>query len=465
MITNKLRRFLICGASFIALIMASAVANAGGHISKLGTIGKPVLIHAGSLLDQPGQAPRQAASIAVVGGRIAAVAEGHLSPEEFPDVFPRPASVEVIDLSEHFVMPGMIDAHVHITAQPSLFVNNGRNGGGKITESDFALSGSVYAQRTLAAGFTSVRDMGSDAESAFALRDAINRGLLPGPNIIAAGPIISATGGHGDKGIGASKSLHSEVRLEEGVCDGATECARAVRHNIKLGSDVIKFTASGGFMSATGTQQQYEAAEMEAIISTAHQRGLKVAAHVYSADAARPALDAGVDSLEHAWLMDDKALRQMKQQGTYLVPTLLIGRPSAWADMAGTGKGAQMRDDAQAFEKALRMGVKIAFGTDVGIYDHGQNALEFEVMTELGMNTSDAIYSATVAGADLLGVEAGSLLPGKRADLIALKESPLEDITELQRVDFVMKSGEIYKRDGRYIGKIDTRDVKSPVKF
>jgi len=249
------------------------------------------------------------------------------------------------------------------------------------------------------------------------------------------------------------------------VCDGATECTRAVRNNIGLGADLIKFTATGGFMSGTGTQQQYEAEEMRAIAETAQQRGLKVAAHAYAAEAAVLALEAGVDSIEHGWLLDDKALRLMKKKDAYLVPTLLISRPSAWADMAGTGKGAALRDEARAFEKAYEMGVKIAFGTDVGIFDHGQNALEFSVMTELGMSPADAIHSATVVGAELLGIDAGAIEVGKRADIIAVAASPLEDIRQLQQVEFVMKSGVIYKQGSDYLGTVKTRPVGSPVKF
>lgn len=455
-----MRSKLLC--CFLLALFSSAL-PAGGHISTLGSVGEPLVIHAGTLIDHPGKPPRQAVSIAVADGRIVAVLDGYREPAEFVGVFKKPAKVTVLDLRDEFVLPGLIDAHVHITAQPSVFVNSARSGGSAITATDFALNGSVFAQRTLAAGFTAVRDVGSDDESVFALRDAINQGLLPGPTILASGPTLSSTGGHGDKGFGASESLRQPVRRAEGVCDGAAECARAVRHNIKLGADLIKFTASGGFMSDTGTQQMYEAEEMRAIVDTAQQRQLKVAAHVYSAAAARVALDAGVDSLEHGWLLDDTALRQMKKQGTYLVPTLLISRPSVWADMAGTGKGAALRDDAKSFERAYAMGVNIAFGTDVGIFDHGQNALEFEVMTSLGMSNADAIRSATVVAAELLGVDAGEIAPGKRADIIAVAGNPLEDISELQRVRFVMKSGTVYKRDGVYTGGVQTRKVGSPV--
>lgn len=464
MIDSVLRiPFFFC----LALLLAASTALAGGHVSKLGQIGAPAIIHAGRALTTPGETPEGATTIAINKGRIVAIAAGWQPAAFFIDEFSAPEQVRVIELKEAFVLPGLMDAHVHIMAQPSTFVGNAQAGRGPLSKSDLALTGSVYAERTLAAGFTTVRDVGSNNESVFALRDAVNRGLLPGPTILTAGPTLSATGGHGDRGFGATETLHADVRRAEGVCDGANECAKAVRHNIKLGADLIKFTASGGYMSDTGTQLQYEAAEMAAIVSTAHQRGIKVAAHVYSADAARVALDAGVDSLEHGWLLDTKALRQMKKQGTYLVPTLLISRPSAWADMAGTGRGAELRDEFKAFEQALDMGVNIAFGTDVGIFDHGQNALEFDVMVELGMSPAAAIYAATVATADLFGIsdDAGTLAAGKRADIIAVQGDPLKDIELLQSVTFVMKSGTVIKENGVYVGGSRLRPVGSPVKF
>ena len=445
-------------------MLSGSIAIAGGHTGP--QLGKElVVIHAGKLLAVPGKPVLSEQTLIVKAGRIMRVEAGFADPETIAKELGNEA--RYIDLSESFVLPGLMDAHVHVMAQPSTFVNNARRGGGALSKSDLALTGVVYAQRTLAAGFTTVRDLGSNAESVFALRDAINQGLLPGPTILSAGPTLSATGGHGDKGFGASKSLDPDVRRTEGVCDGALECRVATRHNIKLGADVIKFTATGGFMSATGTQQQFGVDEIEAIVQTAQQRGVKVAVHAYAADAARMAIDAGVDSVEHGWLLDKDALSAMKRQGTYLVPTLLISRPSAWADMAGTGKGGTQRDEFKVFESAVSMGVKIAFGTDVGIFDHGQNALEFSEMVALGMSPAAAIQSATVATADLLGVSAdlGTLVAGKRADIIAVTSSPLEDISALQNINFVMKSGVVVKTAGKYHGNVDTRPVGKPVKF
>jgi imidazolonepropionase-like amidohydrolase len=417
-----------------------------------------VLIHAGNLLAVPGEQVLQNQTLVIENGRIKAIEAGFRAPTE---------AEQLIDLADAFVLPGLMDAHVHIMAQPSTFVNNARNRGGPISKSDLALTGVVYAQRTLAAGFTTVRDVGSNDESVFALRDAINQGMLAGPTILAAGPLISPTGGHGDRGFDASDSMDAAERRAEGVCDGPAECAVAVRHNIGLGADLIKFTATGGYMSDTGTQQQFEQVEMQVIVETAHMRGVPVTAHAYGAEAAQFALDAGVDSIEHGWQLDKAALRQMKKQGAYLVPTLLISRPSAWANMAGTGKGSAQRDEFQSFENAYSSGVKIAFGTDVGIFDHGQNALEFAVMVELGMSEADAIRSATVSTAELFGVSAdrGTVEAGKYADIIAVKGDPTSNIQLLQAVDFVMKSGAVIKLDGVYLGSVTARPVGTAVKF
>jgi len=449
-----------CAGALASLYLLAAVAFAGAHTGKPPPKTPPSVIHAGALLAIPGQPPAGNSTLLIRGDRIERIESGFLSPVELGE-----PDATVRDLSNLFVLPGLMDAHVHLIAQPSMFIRAAR--GGRMTPSVLTTYVSLHAQRTLAAGFTTVRDVGSNDESVFAIRDAINRGDLPGPRILAAGPVVTATGGHDDRGRGATKSLDADLRLSEGVCDGIDECTRTVRHLKKIGADIIKFTATGGFMSNTGTEQQYDADEMAAIISTAHQRGMRVAAHAYAADAIRVAVEAGVDSIEHGWLLDDAAIRSMKKHGTFLVPTLLISRPSDWSSMAGIGPEDTLRDDARAFEKAYAAGVNIAFGTDVGIYDHGQNALEFAVMVELGMSPADAIHSATINTARLFGLEAetGSLEPGKLADVIAVRGNPLEDIEALYDVAFVMKSGRTVKTDGRYVGAVITRPVGAAVEF
>ncbi len=443
-----------------ALLAVVGPATAGDNPRAPAT--RYTVIHAGTLLARPGLPPVERATILVAGDRIDRIEAGYLSAEDLGI-----SGARLIDLSDRFVLPGLMDAHVHLLAQTDMFIRAGRSGKG-LSQPDLTLYTLLHAQRTLAAGFTTVRDVGSDDRSVFAVRDAIARGDFIGPRILVSGPAISATGGHEDRGRAGTRSLDPDERLRGGVCDGPDECMRMVRHLKKIDADFIKFTATGGFQSETGTEQQYDEAEMRAIIDTAHQRGMKVAAHAYAADAIRTAVRAGVDSIEHGWLLDDAGIRLMKRHGTYLVPTLLISQPSRWAAMAGTGEAVTaMRDKARAFEKAQAAGVNIAFGTDTGIFDHGQNALEFEVMTRLGMTPSDAIRAATVSTARLFGLEqeTGSLEPGKLADIIAVERNPLDDIRALFDVDFVMKSGKPVKTNGHFDATVDTRPVGEAVTF
>jgi imidazolonepropionase-like amidohydrolase len=459
---NTVSRILPVSIGAVFILLYNSTVFAGAHTRGKKTEATPVVIHAGALLAIPGEQPTENATLVIRGDRIDRVEPGLLSPDELGV-----PGATIRDLSDYFVLPGLMDAHVHLMAQPSVFVQAARAGGVSLTKSDFATHASLHAQRSLAAGFTTLRDVGSNDESLYAVRDAINRGDIPGPRLLVAGPVISATGGHADRGRGATKTLDPDVRLSDGVCDGPVECTRTVRYLKKIGSDLVKFTATGGFMSGTGTEQQYDAEEMRAIIETAHQRGMKVAVHAYDPTAIQLAVDAGADSIEHGWLLDDDGIQIMKKTGAYLVPTLLISRPSAWARLAGTGGAAKLRDDARAFEKAYSAGVNIAFGTDVGIFDHGQNAQEFAVMVELGMSENDAIRSATVNTAALFGIsdDVGTLEPGKLADLIAVKRDPLADITALYEVDFVMKTGEVVKAEGVFVGSVPTRPVGNPVKF
>ena len=442
---------------YLSMVLAVLWMPAGGA-----TADDPVVIHAGSLLPVPGEPAVGAATIVVRAGRIDAIEDGLVGLDDL-GLDDEPA--ELIDLSDRFVLPGLMDAHVHVMAQPSTFIRNAMRRAPPLNKSDLAMHGVVYAQRTLAAGFTTIRDVGSNDESVFALRNAIDRGDVPGPRILAAGPVISSSGGHGDRGFGATKTLNAGVRLDNGVCDGPAECTRTVRYLKSIGADLVKFTATGGFMSDTGTQQQYDADEMRAIVTAAHQRRMKVAAHAYDGAAIRAAIEAGVDSIEHGWGLDADGIRAMQKRGTYLVPTLLISRPSSWARQAGTAQGAALRDEHRAFETAYAAGINIAFGTDAGIFDHGQNALEFAAMFELGMSPADAIRSATVVTAELFGIgdDVGTLEVGKRADLIAVSGDPLEDIERLQAVEFVMKDGRVYKAAGRYVGTVSVPPVGKPV--
>ena len=320
------------------------------------------------------------------------------------------------------------------------------------------LDGVVYANRTLMAGFTTVRDLGSPARTAFALRDAINKGEVQGPTILAAGMMISITAGHGDVN-GFNEPVTQALRPES-ICNGADDCRRAVREQIRKGADVIKLATTGGVLSniAAGTGQQMFEDEAKAIIDTAHLMGKKVASHAHAAGGINLALRSGVDSIEHGSYLDAESLKLFQETGAYLVPTLLAGHTVV--NMAkGSGSltpaqatkalavGARMQ---MAFAQAVKNGVKVAFGTDSGVSAHGGNAYEFTLMVAAGMPAADAIKAATVNAADLLDRSdtIGTLEPGKDADIIAVAKSPLDDVTELARVRFVMRQGIVHKQNG-----------------
>ncbi|MEO7385428.1 MAG: amidohydrolase family protein [Gammaproteobacteria bacterium] len=405
------------------------------------------LIHAGTLLAVPGNPPRQQMTVIVTNDRIVGIAPGYL--EAAPDAAPG-SPVETIDLSDRFVMPGLMDAHVHLNREPSFSRRRAERGDRTPpTAAEGAVNAMIYARRNLAAGFTTVRDLGSDDQSVFAVRNAINAGRMIGPRILVSGSAIAVTGGHGDETPMGSTGDDS-VRLTDGTCDGPMECRRAVRFQYKLGADVIKFTATGGFGSNTGLDPQLFPDEVQAIVATAHLVGLKAAAHAYSAVAIKEAVSAGVDSIEHGFLLDDEGIRMMKKAGTFLVPTLSASYPPPIFRIADP-PSVKLRNEYKAFERAYAAGVKIAFGTDTGTFAHGDNAKEFDLMVGFGMRPMDAIRSATVVTADLFGLtaEAGTLEPGKIADVVAVKGNPLDTISALRQIDFVMKSGRVAKQDGR----------------
>lgn len=405
------------------------------------------LIHAGQLLAVPGQAPQQRVTIVVKNDRISAIEPGFLATLAEA---PATARVEVVDLGEHFVLPGLIDSHVHLIGEPSFSRRRMERGDrNPPSASEGAVNAMVYARRTLNAGFTTVRDVGSNDESVFAVRSAIAAGRMIGPRILVSGPAISGTAGHADN-LPFDREGDAQYRISHGICDGADACRGVVRFNYKLGADVIKMTPTAGFSDNTGTEPQMFEDEMQAVIDTAHMLGMRVAAHAYSPIAIKQAIKAGVDSIEHGFLLDDEGIRMMKARGTFLVPTLSASYPPPVFRVPDP-ESVRLRNEYKAFERAHAAGVKIAFGTDAGTFSHGDNAKEFGYMVEFGMKPMEAIRSATVVAADLLGVgaDAGTLEIGKLADIVAVRGNPLDDIATLKQVDFVMKSGKIAKRGGQ----------------
>lgn len=407
------------------------------------------LVHCGVLLDVPGNAPKRNATLVVRDGLIAEVRSGFATPAQVGD-----ANASIVDLSGLFVMPGMIDCHVHLTGEMS---PDARLRSVQESDADGALNGVVYAKRTLDAGFTTVRDVGASGDAIFALRDAINAGKVVGPRILAAGEAITPTGGHGDGTHGYRDDLFDYPTPFVGVADGPYEARKAVRHQVKRGADVIKLTATGGVLSATaqGTGQQFFEDELEAIVETSHALGRKVAAHAHGADGIKAALRAGVDSIEHGSYLDDEAISLFKEKGAYLVPTVFAGETVANLAKKDGYFIPAVRDKALAvgpvmlgaLGRAHQAGVKIAFGTDCGVGPHGQNGRELELMVDAGMSNVEVIKSATLVAAQLCGLESkiGTLEKGKAADFIAVAGSPLDDISVLREVRVVARDGVVVK--------------------
>ncbi len=403
------------------------------------------LIHAGELLAVPGEAPKRAQTIVVENGRIAEVRNGFADASEFD------GNVRVIDLSGQFVLPGLMDMHVHL--QGEMGPNRDRDAL-KMSSQLMQMRSIHYARKTLEAGFTTVRDVGSSEQEMYAMRDAIEAGWIDGPRIVAAGG-VGITGGHAD--ISGVKHDLMDIWTDVNVCNGPYDCRRAARNVIKYGGDWIKITSTGGVMTqrATGTGQQMEADELKEIVLAAARMGRKVASHAHAEEGIIAALEAGVASIEHGSYTGPRAIKLFKETGAYLVPTLLAGKTVATAAleadyMPQTVKDKAIRvgnDMAGNFEKAHKAGVNVAYGTDSGISPHGTNAEEAVLMVEAGMSEMDVIVTATINAADLIDMsdDIGTIEAGKYADIIAVDSSPLEDIAELLDVDFVMKGGKVYK--------------------
>jgi imidazolonepropionase-like amidohydrolase len=440
-IRQTLTSFILLVASLVCLsTQASAQSPQAANVK---------VIYAGRLLDGTSNTVRTNVSIIIDKDRIREVRDRRATVE----------GAEVIDLSDATVLPGLIDCHTHITMQLS---RESSSPLANLTRrpSAIALTATVYARTTLMAGFTTVRDVGAGSFVDVSLRDAINAGTISGPRMFVATQMIGITGGHGDVG-GVREDLLPEPDYRKGIINSPEDGVRAVRYNAKYGADLIKISATGGVLSLSdaGLEQHLTFEEMKAIIDAAHLLGLKVAAHAHGAAGIKAALRAGIDSIEHGSFLDDEAITLFKEYGAYLVPTIIAGKTVESAARVPGFFPPRIAEKAlkagpliqNAFGKAYRAGVKIAFGTDAGVYPHGQNAREFEYMVEAGMPPVEAILAATRNAADLLGQSAsiGSIQAGRFADLVAVQGDPTRDIKLLASISFVMKSGVVYKRDGK----------------
>ncbi|AUW59969.1 Xaa-Pro dipeptidase [Sphingobium sp. SCG-1] len=403
-------------------------------------------VQAGRLLADPATGRvEQNKTLVIRDGRVAEIRDG----------FVGEGQGTVIDLRDAFVLPGLIDSHVHLTGEQN---PNSRLDEVTRSSAEQAMIGAGFAHKTLMAGFTTVADLGAENNAIFALREAVQRGDVPGPRIIAAGSAVSVHGGHGDANGFRDDILH--LLSPTSVCSGADDCMRAVRLQVRAGADIIKITATGGVLSntAAGLAQQFSDAELAAIVQAAHRMGRQVTAHAHGVDGINAFLKAGGDSVEHGTYLDAESIRLFKRPGTYLVPTLLAGdfvarvaaSPGNFLTPAQTAKaleaGPKMLDMAR---RAHEGGVHIAFGTDTGVSAHGDNAQEFALLVKAGLTPLEAIQAATISAAAHLKIadQAGKITVGMPADMVAVSGDPLSDVRTLEKMRFVMKGGTVYRAD------------------
>ena len=416
-----------------SLFLSAGVANAD------------TLIHAGRLIDGDSSRAVTEVTVRVAGATIVGIERGYTSPG---------GDDTVVDRRNQTVWPGLMDLHVHLTGQYSARSNLNRF---ILNEADYAYDAALYAKRTLEAGFTVVRNLGDNFNVTVALRKAIDAGDVPGPRIFTAAKGLASTGGHGDPTNGWAAHFGADPTPKDGVVNSPADARKAVRQRYKDGADWIKITATGGVLSVakSGQNPQFTDEELKAIIDTATDYGLRVAAHAHGTEGMKRAVIAGVASIEHGTYMSEEVMNLMKDRGTYDVPTSLAGNwvaekakidgffPELVLPKAAAIGPVMMRTCAKAYD----LGVPIVFGTDTGVSPHGDNAQEFALMVEGGMPPMEAIQSATSVAADFLdiGDTHGRLEAGKQADIIAVPGNPLEDITAMERVSFVMKGGQVYK--------------------
>ena len=413
-------------------------------LSSTSLFAQQTYIHAGQLLDGTGDNIRENVTIIINGNSIEAIENGFLEPGN---------ETRLVDLSKQTILPGLIDMHVHLEGEtnPNRYIETFT-----MDPEERALRSVMFAKRTLDAGFTTVRDLGGTGVNT-ALRDAIAKGYVNGPRIISVGKSLATTGGHADPTNGFKRELMGQPGPADGVVNGVEDAREAVRQRYKNGADHIKITATGGVLSVakSGQNPQFMDDELRAIVETANDYGMHVAAHAHGKEGMMRAVLAGVKTIEHGTYMDDEVMQAMIDNDTYYVPTILAGNFVAEKAKIDGYFPNLVRPKAreigpliqETFSKAYRYGVQIAFGTDTGVSPHGENAKEFELMVEAGMPEHEAILSSVKTAAEILGLQdqIGSIEPGKHADIIAVDQNPLEDITALQRVVFVMKDGEIVK--------------------